>query len=431
MKSSSSQTNYYLSKVLAEPDFLESNLNLDESKGKITLSGQAYDTNRDGNVKLFIKDLKSKFLSLKESIKEIKETTVDGLIKQKENFKKIQKEIEITQKPSGTLSKDIAQTNKFLQKSKTVLEEADKTLSNYQDKISILNDGPITEGKFILTNLITYLHFGGKKFIDSHEKLKSLKDNFSKTQTDKPKEVGLDTSWLSTGNLEDEKNRKIGIIIVSTIAALIISLGVSANILGTDFLWESITDIFIFIIAAAIGAAMCLGGGWVTVIGFVMVLGSLFGIYEALVKAPFLIAMILICVLIPAAGAVWIGSSEDNLDSKWSEKQNEAARLNESNETQWQNEVITKTNEFRNFFNQFKSEIINSSSSEADLSNVKKDDLESIEKIITDWNNEIDELHAFEIETLEIFNSLKPYRSKNQKSDKVLDNLQTAWAQHS
>ena len=24
-----------------------------------------------------------------------------------------------------------------------------------------------------------------------------------------------------------------------------------------------------------------------------------------------------------------------------------------------------------------------------------------------------------------------PYRSKNQKSDKVLDNLQAAWAQHS
>lgn len=430
MKLSSQQNINYLSKHLESNFFLDF-LDLDASNGKIKLYGQPYDTNRDENIKLYIRDLKSKFLSLKQSIKEIKQSTVDGLLKQKENFKEIQKEIEITKKPSGTLSKDIAETSKFLQKSKTVLEEADKTISNYQDNISKLHDGPIFEGKFSLKKLISYLHLGGKKFADSHEKLKSLKDNLSKTKKDKPDQVSLDTSWLSTGSLEDEKNRKIGIVIASTIIALIISLGVSANILGTDYLWESITEIFAFLVAAAVGLAMFFGGGWVTMLGFIFILASLFGIYEALVKSPFLIASIVICVLTPFAGIFWIIQSEENLDLKMAEKQDEAHSLNKSNETQWQDEVSAKSKEFYNFYNNFNSEIIDSCSSEPDLSNVNKDDLESIEKIIIDWNNEIDELDAWEAETLEIFNSLKPYRSKNQKSDKVLDNLQAAWAQHS
>ena len=49
-------------------------------------------------------------------------------------FFNIQKEIEKAQKPSGSLSIDIATTKKFLEKSKTVLKHADKTLAEYEEK---------------------------------------------------------------------------------------------------------------------------------------------------------------------------------------------------------------------------------------------------------------------------------------------------------
>lgn len=427
MKSSSQKTNYYLSKTLFQPDSIESGLKLDESKGEIMFGDYP---NRDLYIKSNLKDIKASLSSLRESTKEIKKSVINGLINQKEDFLKIQKEIEITQKPLGALSKDIAATSKLLHKSKNVLQEADKTVEEYKHKISKLKD-TIKNDQSIFKGLITYLHIGGKKFVNLHKKLKLLKDNFSKTKDDKPGSVGLDTSWLTTGSLQDEKNKKIGIIVVSTIAALIISLGVSANILGTDYLWESITDIFIYIIVAVVGVALFFAGPWGAFFGLIAVIGSLMGIYEAFVKAPFLIAIIVICVSVPAAGLLWVGSSEQNLDTKFEAKQNEAALLNKSNETQWQNKLSAKSNEFYDFYNKFKSEIVGSSSSEPDLSNVSKDDLETIEKIIIDWNNEIDELHTFEAEMMEILNSLKTYRSKNHKSDIVLDTLQATWAQHS
>ena len=81
-----------------------------------------------------IGELKTRLDSLKDESKKIKKLVYDGLLMQQKDFFNIQKEIEKGEKPSGNLSIDIATTKKFLEKSKSVLKHADKTLAEYEEK---------------------------------------------------------------------------------------------------------------------------------------------------------------------------------------------------------------------------------------------------------------------------------------------------------
>ena len=378
-----------------------------------------------------IGELKTRLDSLKDESKKIKKLVYDGLLMQQKDFFNIQKEIEKAQKPSGNLSIDIATTKKFLEKSKTVLKHADKTLAEYEEKKLKIQLSEKFNCQKLLTGLVSYLHIGAKKFTDSHKKLKNLYKQYRKISIDPPKPVRTDASWLPSGSLKKEKERKIEIIISSTIIALVISLGVSAYILGTDYVWESITEIIMWIIAAVVGVVLFFAGPWGIFFGIGFIGASLMGIHEAMAQAPFLIAFTVICIAIPLMGYLWATGSEHNLTEKWNKKVHEANSQFKKNEKQWLKKQSIKYREMQDAFEEFKSTLLDSIASGPDFSSVDKDDLEKIEEIITDWNNEIDQLISFDSEVERIFSSIKLYRTKNQRYDRTLDTLQTTWAQHS
>ena len=134
----------YLSKSLSTKSSFSKNISFDHNKGEVLFlryidSERAYGCPFDKymwhhNIRESIRELKTRLDSLKDESKKTKKLVFDGLLMQQKDFFNIQKEIEKAQKPSGNLSKDIATTNKLLEKSKSVLKQADKTLAEYEEK---------------------------------------------------------------------------------------------------------------------------------------------------------------------------------------------------------------------------------------------------------------------------------------------------------